>query len=70
MDRSRVLSGYDRIEQADWDEMKYVLLNFGNNMDPDEFKVPKLPDDWVDPDTNTEKGGPTFDKSGQPRQME
>ena len=36
------------------------LLHSGENMDPDEVKVPKATDDWVDPDSNTAKGGATF----------
>ena len=30
-------------------------------MDPDEFKLPKAPYDWVEPTPKTEKGGPTFE---------
>ena len=31
-------------------------------MDPDEVKVLKAPDDWVDPAPNTAKQGANFDK--------
>ena len=43
-----------------------MLLHVGYIMDPNEVKVPKPPDDWVDPDPNTEKGGPNFDKVDNP----
>ena len=42
--------------------MNYVLLHAGDTIDPDEVKVPKSPDDWVQPTPNTEKVEPTFDK--------
>ena len=42
--------------------MKSVLLRAGYTMDPDEVKVPKEAYDWVAPDPNIEKGGPTFNK--------
>ena len=35
-------------------------------MDPYEFKVPKPTDEWVDPATNTAKGGDTFGKVDNP----
>ena len=54
--------GDDGIEQAYEGEMNYVFLNLGYTMDPNEVKVPKLPDDWIEPSPNTAKGGPTFDK--------
>ena len=31
-------------------------------MDPDRVKVSKPPDEWVDPDLNTEEWEHTFDK--------
>ena len=46
--------------------MNYLLLHFGDTMYPDEFKVPKAPDDWVDPPPNTENVEPTFDKVDNP----
>ena len=66
MERSRVLLGYDRIEQAYEGGMKSVLLHGGDTMYPDEVKVPKATDDWVDPDSNTAKGGATFNKVDNP----
>ena len=37
-----------------------MLLHAVDNMDPDEVKVSKEPDDWVDPAPNTAKGGLTL----------
>ena len=62
LERSRVLLGYDGIDQAGEEEMKYVLLCVADNLEPDEVKVPKAPYEWVEPDLNKEKGEPTFDK--------
>ena len=62
LERSRVLLGYYRIEKSDEGGMNSVLIHFGETMDPADFKVPKPPYDWVDPNHNTEKGVPTFDK--------
>ena len=42
--------------------MNSVLPHFGDTMDPDEVKVPKPPDDWVNPSPNTANGGATFEK--------
>ena len=42
--------------------MNSVLLHAGETIYPDEFKVPKVPYNWVEPSTNTEKRWPTFDK--------
>ena len=65
-EKSRVLLGYDGIEQADEGEMKSVLIHVGYTMNPDEVKVPKPPDDWVGPASNTAKGGATFNKVDNP----
>ena len=46
--------------------MNSVLLHAGDTMDPDDVKVRKSPDYWVDPDTITEKGEPTFVKVDKP----
>ena len=46
--------------------MNSGLLHVGDTMGPDEVNIPKSPDDSVDPDTNTEKGDPTFEKVGKP----
>ena len=35
-------------------------------METDEVKVPKSPDDWVEPSPNTAKGGNTFKKLDSP----
>ena len=43
-----------------------MLLYVGKNMDPNEVKVPKPPNDWVDPDTNTAKGGHNLEKQDNP----
>ena len=43
-----------------------MLLHDGDTMNPDEVKVPKAPDDWVEPAPNTAKGEPTFDKVDNP----
>ena len=42
------------------------LLQVGDTMDPDEVKVPKARDDWVDSDTNIAKGEPNFEKVYNP----
>ena len=55
MEISRVLFGYDRIEKADEGGMNSRFLHVGNTMDPYEFKVPKLLDDWVDTDPKHSK---------------
>ena len=66
LERSHVLLGADGVEQADEGGMNYIMLHVGNTMDPDEFKIPKEPYDWVDPDTYTSKGEPNFDKVENP----
>ena len=66
LERLRVLLGDYGIEKAGEGEMNSVLLHTGHNMYPDEVKVPKSPDDWVDPATNTSKGDPTFEKVENP----
>ena len=43
-----------------------MLLHVGEIMYLDEVKVPKAPDDWVDPDTNTENRKPTSHKVDNP----
>ena len=62
LERSRVLLGYDGMEQDDKGYMNYVFLHSGYTMDTNEFKVPKPPDEWFDPSPNTAKGEPTFEK--------
>ena len=42
--------------------MNFVLLHTGDTMDPDEVKVPKLVDGWVEPAPNTSKWGDNFEK--------
>ena len=46
--------------------MKSLLLHVEYTMDPDRVKVSKPPDEWVDPDLNTEEWEPTFDKVDNP----
>ena len=46
--------------------MKSVFLHVGDTMEPDEFKVPKPPYDWVEPAPNIAKGESTFDKVDNP----
>ena len=46
--------------------MKSVLLHVGDTMEPDEVKVPKPLDYWVEPSPNTTKGVPTFNKVHNP----
>ena len=46
--------------------VNYVLIFVGYTMDPDEFKVPKPPDDWFGSSSNTAKGVPTFEKVDNP----
>ena len=46
--------------------MKSVFLHVGDTMEPDEFKVPKPPHDWVEPAPNIAKGESTFDKVDNP----
>ena len=58
--------GDEGIKQADEGEMNSVFLHVGYTMHPDEVKVPKAPDDWVDPPKNTGKGEPNFDKVYNP----
>ena len=43
-----------------------MFLHVGDTMDPDEVKVLKSPDNWVEPPTNTAKGEHTFDKVDNP----
>ena len=47
--------------------MNYVFLRVGKNMQPYEVKVPKTPDEWVEPPTNTGKGESNFEKVYNPR---
>ena len=54
------------IDKADEKGMKYVLIRVGDTIDPDEVKVSKSPDDWVDPTPNTSKGLPNFYKVYKP----
>ena len=54
------------IDKADEKEMKYVLIRVGDTIDPNEVKVPKSPDDLVDPTPNTSKGLPNFYKVYNP----
>ena len=42
--------------------MNSVLLHVWDTMYPDEVKVPKTPDEYFEPDSNTSKGEPIFDK--------
>ena len=51
-----VLLGYDGIDQDDEGGMNSMLLHVGETMDPDEVKVPKPPNYWVEPAPNTAKG--------------
>ena len=53
--------GDDGIEKAYEGGMNYVLLHGGENMEPNEFKAPKAPDDWFGPSPNTAKGGGGLD---------
>ena len=46
--------------------MNSVLIHARDTMDPDKVKLPKAPDDWVDPDINTVKRDPTFNKVENP----
>ena len=56
MERLRVLLGDEGIEISDKGGMNSVLLYVRSNMEPDEIKFHKAPDDWVDPAPNTAKG--------------
>ena len=58
--------GDEGIEQADEGDMNSMFLHVGDTMHPDEVKVPKAPDDWVEPPTNTGKGELNFDKVYNP----
>ena len=62
LERSRVLLGADRIEQADKGGMNSMLRHVGYNMDPEEVKSPKSPYDLVDLSPNTSKREPNFYK--------
>ena len=53
--RLRVVLGDEGIEKSDKGGMNTVLLHVRLNMDPDEVKFHKAPDDWVEPDPNTAK---------------
>ena len=66
LERSHVLLGDDGIEQADVGGMNSVLLHVGKTMDPYEFKVHKPTYYWVDPDNNTSKEEPPFNKVDSP----
>ena len=48
--------GDEGIEKSDKVGMNSVLIHARSNMDPDDIKFHKAPDDWVDPDPNTAKG--------------
>ena len=52
----------DVIYQSDEGNLISVSLCVGDTMDPDEYKVPKVLDDWVGSPPNIEKGEPDFDK--------
>ena len=54
------------IEQAGEGGIKYMLLHGGDTMDPDDVKVPKSQDEWIELPTNTAKGYPTFEKLDNP----
>ena len=43
-----------------------MLLCVGDTVEPDEVKVLKYPDEWVDPDNNTSKEEPPFNKVDSP----
>ena len=58
--------GDHRKQQSDEGDMNSVLLHGGDNMVPDEVKVPKAPDDWVYPPPNIENGEPNCDKVDDP----
>ena len=62
LNRSLVFLGYDGIDRSDEGDMNSVLIYVGDTMDPGEFKLPKAPDDWFDPSTNTAKGYPNLDQ--------
>ena len=64
--RSRVLLGYYGIDQADGGDMESMLLHVGETMNHYEVNTHKAPYYWVDLDTNTSKGDPTFDKVDNP----
>ena len=70
LERSNFLLGDDGIEQADEGGINSVFLHFGETMDPDAVKVPKPPDDWVDPAPNKARGGGYLRQSGQPSWMD
>ena len=57
LERSLFLLGDKGIDQADKGGMNYLLLHVWYTMEPDKFKVHKVPDEWVDPDPNTARGG-------------
>ena len=46
--------------------MNYVLIISGDTIEPNEVKVPKSPDYWVDPPPNTSKGGANIDQVDNP----
>ena len=58
--------GDGKIDQADEGGMKSVFICVGDTMGPDEVKVTKPLDYWVEPAPNTTIGGPSFDKVDNP----
>ena len=47
----------DGIEKADEKGLNYGLIHVRDTMEPDEVNIPNIPDDWVEPDLITERGG-------------
>ena len=66
LERPHVLLRDEGIYKADEGGLNFLLLNAGDTMDPDEVKVTKAPDDWVDVAPNTAKREPNFDKVDSP----
>ena len=66
LERSSFLLIDYRIEKCYEGGVNSMLLHVGDTMDPDELKLPKTSDGWVNPDTKTVKGEPAFDKLDNP----
>ena len=58
--------GSDGIDKSVEGEMNYMLIHVWDTIDPDEVKAPKTTYEWVNPDNDTAKGEPTFDKVDTP----
>ena len=48
------------IDQFGCEEENSVIIQFGDTVNPDLVKMPRVSDDWADPPLNNNKGGHRF----------